>query len=135
MKRFFQEWVLGNWGLKLLALALSFLLWAAYTSEPVVEVGYQVPLEIVSIPRDLEVSNDVPAQIYVRLRGRSALLRHITPADVDVHADLSHAQVGDMVLDLTGDAVRAPYGAHVVRITPSRIHLVLTPRHTGRASP
>jgi YbbR domain-containing protein len=135
MKRFLREWVFNNWSLKLLAVALSFLLWATYMSEPVVEVGYQVPLELVSIPKDLEVASDVPPQIYVRLRGRSALLRRITPADVDVRADLSSAKAGAMNLDLNNDAVRTPYGAHVVRIMPAEIHLVLTPRHTVPASP
>lgn len=133
--RILREWVLNNWGLKLLALGLSFLLWATYTSEPVVEVGYQVPLELVGIPANLEVSSDMPAQIYVRLRGRSALLRRITAVDLDIHAELSHAHVGENLIVLEGNAVRVPYGAQVVRLSPSQIRVVLTPRRTNPSSP
>ncbi len=133
--RFFREWVLNNWPLKLLALALSFLLWTAYTSEPIVEIGYQVPIEFVGVPRNLEISGDPAAIAYVRLRGRSALLRRISAADVDIHADLSHAQEGKNVITLDARAVQAPYGAQVVHLSPSELHVVLTPRHTLPPAP
>src|SRR5207245_11130390 len=94
---FLRRWMLHNWWLKLLALALSFLLWATYTAEPIAEQAYVVPLEFTRIPGDLEISNEVPAQVHVRVRGRSALLRRLTPADLGVSVDLSSGRPGESV--------------------------------------
>ena len=58
--RFLRKYIFANAGLKLLALAISFLLWATYTSEPYAEVGFQVPLEFTTMPPQLEISGDVP---------------------------------------------------------------------------
>ena len=71
---FLRKYVFANAGLKLLALAISFLLWATYTAEPYAEVGFQVPLEFTTMPTQLEMSGDVPTVVHVRVRGRSALL-------------------------------------------------------------
>jgi YbbR domain-containing protein len=133
--RFLRAWVLDNWGLKLLALGLSFLLWTTYKSEPVVEIGYDVPIAYVNIPRELEISNDVATQAHVRLRGRSALLRRVARTDIDIRVELSHLRAGENQVPLDQGAVTVPFGAQVVYLTPPRISVVLSPRHTRPASP
>jgi YbbR domain-containing protein len=133
--RFLRGWVLHNWGLKLLALGLSFLLWTTYKSEPVVEIGYDVPIAYVNIPRELEISNDVATQAHVRLRGRSALLRRVARTDIDIRVELSHLRAGENQVPLDQSAVTVPFGAQVVHLTPPGIRVVLSPRHTRPASP
>ncbi len=128
--RFLRKWVLHQWGLKLLALFLSFLLWATYTAEPPAEVGYLVPLEFRNIPAQLEISGDVPTQVHVRVRGRAALLRRLTPADLGITVDLSGRTAGAALIPLSPENVEVPYGAQVVRVTPSQIHLRLVARGT-----
>ena len=130
--RFLHDWVLHNWSLKLLALAISFLLWTTYTGEPVSEVSYQVPIEFNNLPKNLEISGDVPSQARVRVRGRSALLRRLTPVDLGLNVDLSGARPGDNSISLTTDQVATPFGATVVRVTPAQVHVPLAPR---RAAP
>ncbi len=130
--RFLREWVLPNGGLKLLALGISLLLWTTYTAAPPAEVGYMVPLEFNNIPKDLEISNDVPTQVHVRVRGRSALLRRLTPADLGITMDLGGSRAGETFIPLTADKVAVPYGATVVRLAPSQVRVLLVPR---RASP
>jgi len=125
---FFREWVLHNWHLKLLALLTSFLLWAGYTSEPFVEVGYTVPLEFRNIPEQLDVSSDAPTQVQVRVRGRSIVLRRLSPADLAIAVDLAHDTAGEMLVRITPSQMTLPPGAEVVRITPSEIHVRLLPR-------
>jgi len=120
---FVREWVLHNWGLKLIALGLSFLLWAAVTNEAPVEVGYAVPLEFRNLPSGLELSSDVPTQVHVRVRGRSTLLRRLTPADLTISVDMSDAQPGEMLIHLSPEHVDIPYGAELVRIAPSEIRV------------
>lgn len=125
---FLRNWVFHNWGLKLLALGVSVLLWTTYTAEPVSEVGYLVALEFTSLPADLEISGDVPTQVQVRVRGRSALLRRISRADLGITVDLSGRRAGEAALELTPQLVTAPYGASVVRISPSHVRVLLVPR-------
>ncbi len=128
MKRFLHEWVLHNLGLKLLALAMSFLLWTTYTSAPVAEVSYLVPIEFNNLPKDLEISGDVLAQARVRVRGRAALLRRLSPSDLGLSVDMGGARPGDNSIPLTPDQVAAPYGATVVRVTPAQVRVPLAPR-------
>lgn len=120
---FFRNWILNNWHLKLFALLAAFLLWSTYTSEPAAEVACVVPIEFRNVPRHLELSGDAPAQVRLRVRGRSALLRRLSAADLGVSVDLAGAQPGEMLVRLTPDMVETPYGAVVVRIAPAEIRL------------
>jgi diadenylate cyclase len=124
----FRNWVLHNWHFKLIALLAAFLLWSTYTSEPAAEVAYIVPLEFRNVPAHLELSGDTPAQVRLRVRGRSALLRRLSPADLGVFVDLAGAQPGELRIELTPDMVETPYGATVVRIAPAEFRLSLVQR-------
>jgi len=131
---FLRKYVLANAGLKLLALAISFLLWATYTSEPYAEVGFQVPLEFTTMPSELEMAGDVPTVVHVRVRGRSALLRRMISADLNLRLDMKNGKQGSMTINFTPEMVGAPYGATVVQVSPTEIHVTLVPRH-GPAPP
>jgi len=132
---FLREWVLNNWSLKLLALAISFLLWTTYTAEPFSEVGYLVPLEFRNVPANLEISGDVPTQAHLRVRGRSGLLRRLIPADLSIAVDLSGRPAGETLVQLTPDQVTVPYGVTVVGIIPTEIRILLGPRHAVHSRP
>ena len=112
--QFLRKYVFANAGLKLLALAISFAIWATYTSEPYAEVGFPVPLEFTTMPPQLEITGDIPNAVRVRVRGRSALLRRMIATD----------------LQITPEMVTAPFGATVVQVTPAEIHVTLVPRHS-----
>ena len=126
---FLRKYVFANAGLKLLALAISFLIWATYTAEPYAEVGFQVPLEFTTMPAELEMSGDVPTLVHVRVRGRSALLRRMIPADLNLRLDMKSGKQGTMTIHFTPEMVGAPYGATVVQVEPTEIHVTLVPRH------
>ena len=126
---FLRKYVFANAGLKLLALAISFLIWATYTAEPYAEVGFQVPLEFTTMPPQLEMSGDVPTVVHIRVRGRSALLRRMIPADLNLRLDMKDGKQGTSILNISPEMVRAPYGATVVQVAPTEIHVTLVPRH------
>jgi hypothetical protein len=132
--RFLRKYVFPNAALKLLALGVSFLLWVTYTSEPFAEVGFPVALEFTSMPPHLEISGDVPTSVHARVRGRSALLRRMVPADLNLRVDLKDAKEGTSLLHITPDMVGAPYGAAVVQVSPSEFRVTLVPRR-GLAPP
>ena len=126
--RFLREYVFANAALKLLALGISLLLWTTYTSEPFAEVGFQVALEFTNMPPQLEISGDVPTSVHVRVRGRSALLRRMTAADLNLSMDFKDGKEGTTLLRITPEMVRAPYGATVVQVSPSEFHVTLVSR-------
>jgi hypothetical protein len=129
--RWLHRWVLHNWELKLLALALSILLWATYTGEPLAEESYSVPVQFLNLPPDLEIAGELPAQVRVRVSGRSGLLRRLSPADLTIKVDLAAGRPGDNIFPLVSDKLAVPYGARVERISPSEVHVKLVSGHAG----
>jgi hypothetical protein len=129
-----RKYIFNNAGLKLLALAISFLLWATYTAEPYSEVGFLVPLEFTTMPPQLEISGDVPTAARIRVRGRSALVRRMVSADLNLRLDLKDAKQGTVTVQITPQMVGAPFGATVVQVEPAEIHVTLVPR-PGPAPP
>ncbi len=120
--------LLHNWHLKLLALLIAFLLWAVYTAEPIAEVGYLVPLEFHGLPPGLELAEDVPTQIHVRVRGRPAILHRITPAELSIAIDLSGAAPGELLVRLAANHLDLPPGVELTRISPAEVRLRLVRR-------
>jgi YbbR domain-containing protein len=127
--RFLRKYIFANAGSKVLALGISFALWATYTSEPFAEVGFQVPLEFTSMPRQLEISGDVPTTVRVRVRGRSALLRRLVTADLSVRVDMKDWKEGASQVRVSPDMVGAPFGVIVIQVSPSAFPVTLVPRH------
>src|SRR3972149_7015582 len=130
-----RKWIFGNWALKLLSLGSPFLVWAADPAEPMAEIGYQVPIEFHNLSPDLEISGDVPAQAYVRVRGRSMLLRRLTPADLAIRVDLAGKAAGETAVKISPDQIAPPYGATVVRISPAQLRLRLVTRKETLPAP
>jgi hypothetical protein len=126
---------LHNIGLKVLSLAISCALWATYTAEPFADVGYNVPLAFVNVPAGLALGDDAPNNVHVRLRGRTGLLRRLTPADLNVSVDLAGAQSGPIAVSLTTGMVRVPYGTEVSLITPSQFRITLVTSATPVLGP
>lgn len=130
MMRLARRVFLHNWGLKLIALGISFFLWATYTAEPFAQVGYNVPVAFVNVPDGLAVGGAPPNLVRVVLRGRSGLLRRLTPADLTLDIDLATAPSGDVPVRLLPHMVGVPYGTEVVRLAPAEFHISLVPTST-----
>jgi YbbR domain-containing protein len=107
---------------------MAFLLWAAYTREPRVEVGFDVPVEFVQIAENAEVAPETPSQVHVRLRGRSLVLRRIGPSDISVRVDLARMGAGEMRYQPVADQLELPPGVELVSITPAELKIQLLPR-------
>jgi hypothetical protein len=125
--RLLRRAFLQNLRLKLLALGISFFLWATYTAEPFAQVGYSVPVAFVNVPDGLAIGGVPPNAIRVVLRGRSGLLRRLTPNDLTLDVDLATAPTGDVPIRLSPRMVGVPYGTEVVRLAPVEFHVSLLP--------
>lgn len=130
----FQRWVLNNLSLKLIALLSAVLLWTAVSREPVIEIGFNVPVEFHEVPEDLEITTEVVPQAQVRLRGPSRRVREMTAADVHVVVDLGSIRPGERTFDLTATQVRVPFGVEVMQVVPAHIRLTFD-RRSSRMIP
>jgi len=117
-------WPFGHLGLKVLSLGLAVLLWAVIAGEETVERGLRVPLELQQFPGGLELQNDAPSLVDVRLRGASTALSRMGPGDVIAVLDLRTARPGHRLFQLTPELVRVPFGVQVVQVTPSSVTLI-----------
>jgi YbbR domain-containing protein len=112
-----------NLGLKLLALALSILLWMTVAGEHIVERSVRVPLEFRNIPEALEIVGNAPDPVDVRVRGSSALLSRMQPGEIVAVLDLAGARSGSRLFHIRADEVRAPFGVEVAQVIPSTLAL------------
>jgi hypothetical protein len=120
-------WPFRHFGLKLLSLGLALLLWMVVSGEETVERGLRVPLELQQVPAGLELLDEVPATVDVRVRGASGALGRVGPGDVVAVLDLRSARPGRRLFPLTPDQVRVPFGVAVVQVTPSAIAMAFEP--------
>jgi hypothetical protein len=110
-------------GLKALAVAVGLGLWFAVAGEQTVERSLRVPLETQNTPERLELVENPPATVEVRVRGGADLLSHLGQADLVAVLDLGSAKAGRRFFHLTREQVRAPYGVEVVQLAPATIAL------------
>jgi hypothetical protein len=113
-------------GLKIVSVGLAALLWALVSGEQVVERALRIPLEFTNIPADLELVNDPPDLVDVRVRGSSGAIGRIAPGELVAVLDLAGAGHGaGQLFHLTTDDIRAPFGVEVVQVNPSTVSMSL----------
>jgi YbbR domain-containing protein len=138
-------WPFGHLGLKALSVGLAVMLWMIVSGEETVERGLRVPLEFQAFPAGLELQEEMPSTIDVRVRGGSGVLSRLSPADIVAVLDLHGARPGRRLFHLTPEQVRAPFGVEVTQLTPPSIALVfeatgsrqvpVTPAVEGKPAP
>ena len=117
--------LMDNLGLKLLSIALAFLLWAVVVGDQKVEVTMNVPLEIGALPQDLVLLHDPPEAAEVRLRGPKTLVATLTPREVAVKNFPGNLVEGENLATIRPEMIRVPRGIEVVDVAPRRIRLLL----------
>jgi len=106
-ERLLRKLFLEDWGLKLLALAITVALWLGVTGQnkPVTLRVAGVQLNFLQ-PDGLEISNDPPGTVDVILTGSKDKLDRIGPRDLIANVDLSDQKAGERVIKLTLDRVK-----------------------------
>ena len=119
-----------DWSLKLLALAITLILWFAVTgqNQPLtIRTGVQLNL---IRPSNLDISNDPPKTVEVVLTGSRPNLQSLSPLDLVATVDVSDHPAGERVIRLTLDRVtmQLPDGVKIESFQPSTIPIRLEPR-------
>jgi len=119
-----------DWSLKLLALAITLILWFAVTgqNQPLtIRTGVQLNL---IRPSNLDISNDPPRTVEVVLTGSRLNLQSLSPLDLVATVDVSDHLAGERVIRLSLDRVtmQLPDGVKIESFQPSTIPVRLEPR-------
>jgi len=127
MITFIKNLVVRNWPLKILSLALAFLLWLILIPEEKTfsEKSLTVALETRNLPADFEIVEKPQPTIDVTIRARNRLLNQITPASVRAVLNLERATVNQEDYPLNPDNIIAPPEVKVVLVMPNKVHLKL----------
>ncbi|MFP3866894.1 MAG: YbbR-like domain-containing protein [Desulfobacteraceae bacterium] len=114
-----------NKGLKLLSLVLALALWFAVGGEERIETSVSLTLELVNIPSDLIVTNEISPQIEVRIQGPHSVARELAAERLHKRIDLTGYKSGNHVFPLSPSSLNFPRGVVVTRIRPSSIAVIL----------
>jgi YbbR domain-containing protein len=116
----------GPWGLRVLALALAFVLWffiAVEEREGIAEKT--VEAAITYSPPSGHVLLDPVQRARVRLRGRTSRIRNLNPFVVDIFIEVPAGRRGTFDLQILPENVIMPEGVEVVAIEPATLRLRL----------
>jgi len=127
MMKFIRNFILRNWGLKILALVLSFVLWISLIPEErsFSEKTVTVSLETLNIPSGMELVQKPDKTIDVTIRAPNRIIDSISPANVFAKLDLGKASVFQQDYPLNDSMISIPPGCQVVRISPNKVRLKL----------
>jgi YbbR domain-containing protein len=130
--------LVDNWGIKLISLGLSLMLWFYVTSKGKTEMTLTVPLELRNIPQNMAVVGNVAGSLEVRIQGQERILRDTTVAEKMVGIiDLSMIKVGENTVHISPDDIKRPADVTVTHMSLSEIKVKLEPlvRKTFRLKP
>jgi len=130
VERWARRIFVQDWSLKLVALAMTLVLWLAVTGQNEPEtIRTGVRLNFIR-PPDLEISNDPPKSVDAFLTGSRSKLSSLSTPELVATVDLSDHRPGDRVVRLSVDRVKMtlPPGVVVESFQPSTIPVRLEPR-------
>ena len=130
VERWARRIFIQDWSLKLVAIAITLVLWMAVTSQNKPEtIRTGARLNFIR-PPDLDISNDPPKGVDVFLTGSRSKLSNISTPDLVATVDLTDHRTGDRVVRLSLDRVKMtlPPGVVIESFQPSTIPIRLEPR-------
>jgi YbbR domain-containing protein len=134
-RRWLHDLLFADWGLKLLALAITLGLWFAVTGQRVPATARlrRVALHFV-LPNDMEISNEPREEVDVMLRGGKQTLNSLRAQDAVVNFDASNFSPGERLVRLTPDTVKLdlPEDVNAGEVTIERVEPATVPLRLER---
>jgi YbbR domain-containing protein len=106
---------------KILAVFLAITIWYFVVGEERAEVAISIPLELINIPRNLIVVNNVTPSIELRVNGPRSLIRSLSMDSLSKSLDLSKVRQGSVSFSITAEGIPLPRGVKVTRINPTQV--------------
>jgi hypothetical protein len=115
-----------NLGWKLLAVALSVLLWIAVEGEPELLTVQAVPVFYRNVAPSLDLVANPPPTVRIQLRGPSDVLGRDNLSSVAVLLDLAGVtEPGEKTFTISHENLSLPAGVNFVRSDPPELKLHL----------
>jgi YbbR domain-containing protein len=134
-RRWLHDLLFADWGLKLLAVGITFGLWLAVTGQRVPATARlrRVPLHFV-LPNDMEIANEPREDVDVTLRGGKQMLNSLRATDVVVTFDASGFSPGERLVRLSRESVTLdlPEGTNSEELSIERIEPATVPLRLER---
>ena len=119
----FKQYILGNWKLKLLSVALATMLWFVVFLMGETKKEISVPVSIVNLNKGYVIMKMDMAKVDITLTGRVSVLKDIKENDVRVSLSALNMQEGENVFSITKSNVQIPRGVQIGDIRPSSIKI------------
>ncbi len=119
----FKKYILENWKLKLLSVALATMLWFVVYLIGETKKEVSVPVSIVNLSRNYVIMKTDNAKVSITLNGRVSVLKDMKENDVKVSLNLSNIQEGEDVFNISKSNVQIPRGVQIGDIRPSSIKI------------
>lgn len=123
----FEGVFFNNWVLKALSLGFAVFLWFFVVGEEKAEVTVTLPVEVINLPKDLVIANDIPDAIYVRVFGPRSLIRDMALQRLPKIIDLKNTSPGKITMHIDPETLPIPAGVKVTRYQPSEFNIILEP--------
>lgn len=115
----FKKYILENWKLKLLSVALATVLWFVVFLMGETKKEISVPVSLVNLSKGYVVMKMDIEKVDITLTGRVSVLKDIKENDVKVSLSASNVQEGENVFNITKSNVQIPRGVQIGDIRPS----------------
>jgi hypothetical protein len=119
----FKKYILENWKLKLLSVALASVLWFVVFLMGETKKEISVPVSLVSLNKGYVVMKMDIEKVDITLTGRVSVLKDIKESDVKVSLIASNVQEGENVFNITKSNVQIPRGVQIGDMKPSSIKI------------
>jgi hypothetical protein len=114
----------ANLGWKLLALALAVFLWSTLVGNPSLTKSISAPVEFKNVPKDIEISSEIPERVHLEIQGPEARLSAHNLERAAVILNLSAVtQPGERTFFVEQASIELPPGVELLRAVPSQLRL------------
>ena len=119
------DFISNNLALKVLSLALAFLLWFLVTVQQPAEQEFPIPILFKNIQSGLTIAQPHPEKINVSLAGSRTILRKFEKQKVAIILDMQNFREGPVTFTDFNGYLTIPDGLSLTRISPSIVELKL----------
>lgn len=114
----------GDWGLKLLSIAMAVVLWVYVTNElnPTKEKDFKnIPVDIRGLGQNLAAS-DLPESVNVRVSANQDVIGDLNAKSIETYIELGNVGPGEQEVPVK---VKVPSGVTVTDLRPQRVKVKL----------
>ena len=112
-------------GLKITALVLAVLVWAAVTGRERAdsEKTLRIPVELTNVSESIEVRSVKPEEVSISLHGASQIINGISQQNLKISIDLKDTIKSGRINFYAEDHLKIPKGVHILSVHPKMIEI------------